>query len=372
MNKTKEFVRKILRIINKDLEVYAVDFFYLRKLNRKPPELMWRSAQPGPYARLDAGGICVNDKLYVFGGFDQHVRVYSVVNVFDFKKGKWVEQFDMPANMAQSHLGIASDRKRYIYEISGQLGDQCHPPTPECFVLDTEHNTWQPLPPLPEPRYAATVQLWRGRLHVIGGSKADRNTPSTDHWSIAVVDGKATEDQWRREPPIPRGGPHRASAVADDRLFVFGGQEGDYIAIPGDPNYSCTGDLTNEIVHADTYMLPHGEEQWQQMADMPIKVSHTEFATVEIGPFVVILGGMDNKDPDTKVVTLTDAIQVYDTINDSWTIAGHLPYCIKSTIANHFNGWLYMTTGQKDKGINNPLAGDYDRRMWRAKFSLSL
>lgn len=58
-------------------------------------------------------------------------------------------------------------------------------------------------------RYAPATQLWRGRLHVMGGSKENRHTPSVDHWSIAVKDGKALEKKWRKEVPIPRGGPHR-------------------------------------------------------------------------------------------------------------------------------------------------------------------
>lgn len=58
-------------------------------------------------------------------------------------------------------------------------------------------------------RYAPATQLWRGRLHVMGGSKENRHTPGVDHWSIAVKDGKALEKKWRKEVPIPRGGPHR-------------------------------------------------------------------------------------------------------------------------------------------------------------------
>lgn len=58
-------------------------------------------------------------------------------------------------------------------------------------------------------RYAPATQLWRGRLHVMGGSKENRHTPGLEHWSIAVKDGKALETEWRTEIPIPRGGPHR-------------------------------------------------------------------------------------------------------------------------------------------------------------------
>jgi hypothetical protein len=71
-------------------------------------------------------------------------------------------------------------------------------------------------------RYAPATQLWRGRLHVMGGSKENRHTPGLDHWSLAVKDGKALEKQWRTEIPIPRGGPHRWAYYSDSCSFVSG------------------------------------------------------------------------------------------------------------------------------------------------------
>lgn len=58
----------------------------------------------------------------------------------------------MPKEMANSHLGMATDG-RYIYAISGQRGPQCRGPTAQTFVLDTETKKWNSLPPLPAPRY---------------------------------------------------------------------------------------------------------------------------------------------------------------------------------------------------------------------------
>lgn len=43
----------------------------------------------------------------------------------------------MPKEMANSHLGMATDG-RYIYAISGQYGPQCRGSIARCFVLDTE------------------------------------------------------------------------------------------------------------------------------------------------------------------------------------------------------------------------------------------
>ncbi|KAL6139461.1 hypothetical protein ACLB2K_057765 [Fragaria x ananassa] len=165
--------------------------------------------------------------------------VHSHVDIFNFSDNTWGGRFDMPKEMGHSHLGVTSDG-RYIYVISGQYGPQCRGPTARSFVLDTETKKWSSIPPLPSPRYAPATQLWRGRLHVMGGSKENRHTPGVEHWSIAVKDGKALEEKWRKEVPIPRGGPHRAAVVINDRLFVIGGQEGDFMAKPGSPIFKCS------------------------------------------------------------------------------------------------------------------------------------
>jgi hypothetical protein len=72
-------------------------------------------------------------------------------------------------------------------------------------------------------RYAPATQLWRGRLHVMGGSKENRHTPGIEHWSLAVKDGNALEKEWRTEIPIPRGGPHRSVCclMLHERIMII-------------------------------------------------------------------------------------------------------------------------------------------------------
>uniref|UniRef100_A0A0E0F9V6 Uncharacterized protein n=1 Tax=Oryza meridionalis TaxID=40149 RepID=A0A0E0F9V6_9ORYZ len=130
-------------------------------------------------------------------------QVHSHVDIYNFSDNTWGGRFDMPKEMAHSHLGMVKNG-RYVY-----VSPQCRGPTAGHFVLDTETKEWHDLPPLPVPRYALATQLWRGRLHVMGGSKEDRHEPGLEHWSIAVKDGKALENEWS-EIPIPRGGPHRS------------------------------------------------------------------------------------------------------------------------------------------------------------------
>jgi hypothetical protein len=78
--------------------------------------------------------------------------VHSHVDIYNFSDNTWGGRFDMPKDMAHSHLGMVTDG-RFIYVVTGQYGPQCRGPTARNFVLDTETKEWNDLPPLPVPRY---------------------------------------------------------------------------------------------------------------------------------------------------------------------------------------------------------------------------
>jgi hypothetical protein len=350
-------VKKVLRFLPLGLE----EQIQFNRLGRKPPDLMWKACTRCPIKRTEPGGKKIGHQYYVIGGYHTLDCVLSVVDVFDLNRRQWTDRIAMPDNMPQTHLGVAGDDSRYIYMVAGQLGTQCHPCVADCFVLDTEKRTWGKLPPLPEPRYSPTVQLWQGRLHALSGSKPDRCTPACDHWSLAVDKGKALEDRWREEVPVPRGGPHRGSAVFGDRLYVFGGEEGDVKPVAGDPKYTCDWSTPLEITCCDSFMLEYGTQHWKLMSPMPEGRAHTEYSVVKIGQYAVVVGGIEER------YKYSDLIQVYDTQTDRWRPAGRLPYVMKTAAVYH-DGWLYLVTGQRGTTITDPRPGEVLNSVWRAKF----
>nr|GLL16475.1 kelch repeat-containing protein At3g27220-like [Ipomoea trifida] len=329
--------------------------------------LDWEQMPSAPVPRLDGYSIQIKNKLYVFSGYGTIDHVHSHVDVYDFLNNTWVEKIDTPPDMAHSHLGIASDG-RYVYIVSGQYGPQCRGPVTHAFVLDTKTKKWETFPPLPAPRYAPATQLWRGRLHVMGGSKENRHTPGLEHWSIAVKNGKALEKEWRSEIPIPRGGPHRACVVVDDRLYVIGGQEGDFMAKPGSPIFKCS--RRNEVVYGDVYMLDN-KMKWKVLPPMPKQDSHIECSWVLVNNSIVIMGGTTEKHPFTKRMMLVGEVFQFNLNTLKWSVIGRLPYRVKTTQAAFWNGWLYFTSGQRDRGPDNPQPRQVVGEMWRTKLELS-
>lgn len=330
------------------------------------PQLKWEEMAEAPVPRLDGAAIQIKDFLYVFAGYGTIDYVHTHVDIYSFANNTWHGRFDMPKEMAHSHLGMVTDG-RYIYVVTGQFGPQCRGPTARNFVLDTETKEWQDLPPLPVPRYAPATQLWRGRLHVMGGSKEDRYEPALDHWSLAVKNGKALDKEWKSEIPIPRGGPHRACVVVNDQLLAIGGQEGDFMAKPGSPIFKCA--RRNEVVYSNVYMLDGGLK-WKELPPMPKPDSHIEFAWSIVNNSIIIIGGTTEKHPATKKMVLVGEVFRFNLDKLEWSVIGRMPFRIKTTLVGFWNGWLYFTSGQRDKGPDDPSPKKVVGSMWRTKLSL--
>ncbi|KAF3789757.1 Kelch repeat-containing protein [Nymphaea thermarum] len=327
------------------------------------PTLEWEEMAEAPVPRLDGSAVQINDRLYVISGYGSIDHVHSHVDIYNFPNNTWEERIDTPKLMANSHLGVATDG-RYIYIISGQYGPQCRGPTTNSFVLDTVTKQWDEFPPLPLPRYAPATQVWRGRLHVMGGSKENRHTPGTEHWSIAVKDGKPLDKEWRSEVPIPRGGPHRSCIVVDDRLVVIGGQEGDFQAKPGSPIFKCS--RRHEVVYGDVYVTEDGKK-WTQWPPMPKPDSHIEFAWILRNNSIVIVGGTTEKHPVTKKMMLVGEVFRLRLDTLEWSVIGRMPFRDKTVLVGYWNGWLYFNSGQRDRGPDDPSPKLVIGSTWRTK-----
>ena len=330
------------------------------RLRRTPPQLAWEPCAPCPNRRTEPAAAKAGHRFLVMGGYQEIDHVLSVVDVFDLDRGSWTQQIEMPAGVPQTHAAIVCDEGRFLYLAGGQLGPQCSPAVADCFVLDASTWEWGRLPSLPEPRYGPTAQVWNGRLHVISGAKPDRWTSACDHWSIAVAGGQALERDWREEVPSPKGGPHRASAILGDTLYLLGGQDGDVKPIAANPEGVCDWNTPLETVYADSFMMKPGADRWEPVSPIPTACTHTE-SVVTIDHYAVLTGGNEARN------RLCELIQVYDSQTNRWRIAGRLPHCMKTTAVYH-DGWLYAIAGQRSASRHARQPAEVLNSVWRVPF----
>ena len=221
-------------------------------------KLTWERMEDALIERVEPACVQLDDQLYNLAGYRTLDEVAQDIEVLNLRTGTWSDPIPLPDYIPQTHQGVVAENHRYIYHTAGQLGVQCSHAVDQCYGLDTHTHQWSTLPRLPEIRYAAAARLWNGRLHVVGGSKEDRVTPATEHWSLAVKNGQAVDNNWREEAPLPRGGPHRCSAIVDNQLFILGGQEGDRPRVPGDPRCTCDWTYKMENFYSGQLRLESG------------------------------------------------------------------------------------------------------------------
>ena len=331
-----------------------------RRLGRRHPELIWKSCPPCPVAFTEGHGARIGERLFLFGGYHSLDQVLSLISIFDLKARKWIGQLSIPGDVPQTHAGVATDEQRFVYFVAGQVGPQCSPPVADCYVYDTQTNTWSELPALPLPRYSPAVQLCRGRLHAIGGGDVDRWTAVCNHWSIGVENGRATEKSWREEVPSPRGGPHRASSCFNGTIFLLGGQEGDVRAHAHDRGYMCDFETPLETLYADSFALKAGATEWTRIPPMPVAQTHSEGRLV-IDHYAIVCGGNARRDQ------LSDLVQVFDMEANRWRVAGRLPWHMK-TFSAYYNGSLYLFAGQRSLSREDLHPYHVSNSVWRARF----
>ncbi|WP_136656799.1 glycosyltransferase [Nitratireductor sp. XY-223] len=190
------------------------------------------------------------------------------------------------------------------------------------------------------------MQLWKGRLHFVGGAEKDRWTPCADHWSIAIENGRAAEEDWRTETPIPVPGMHRGSVLLNDSLYVIGGQQGDFVAIAGDPEFTCTGETREDYI-GECFRLDTPTGEWVRIADLPVAASHVDFSVLSHDGKILVVGGQIYKHPEEFYLRLTDAVQQFDPETGNWSIFGTLPYRLKIPCAGIRDDRLICVGGQR-------------------------
>jgi hypothetical protein len=54
----------------------------------------------------------------------------------------------------------------------------------------------------------------------------------------------------------------------------------------------------------------------------------------------------------------------------TWSVIGRMPFRIKTALAGYWEGWLYFTSGQRDRGPDNPAPKKVVGSMWRTRLHL--
>lgn len=158
----------------------------------------WNPVEGLSVPRDDFATAVVDDEIWAMGGMtgDRGTRLTSI-EVLDTRTGRWrTSDVQLPTGLASFEAVAVGPR---IWAFGGFDADSV--PTDFAAVLDTRTGRWRDLPPLPHARYAHTVTLHRGKVHVIGGRGPDGPVGAVDvfdpvrrTWSTSDVPMPAARD----------------------------------------------------------------------------------------------------------------------------------------------------------------------------------
>jgi N-acetylneuraminic acid mutarotase len=209
----------------------------------------YKAFLPGP--RSDLGlAAATNGKLYAAGGvvFDRGVAFVSLREVYEYDPATniWTEKASMPSARHGHGLVLAPNGR--LYAVGGHFKylEQPQETLAEVVEYNPFSNTWTQKTPMPTAReYLGAALAANGKLYAVGGfniaavsaggcggvcGTVEEYDPTTNVWTAATtVSG------------LP-GLYHPATAVADGRLYVFGGEARD--GVPRTNVYEVTPGTT--------------------------------------------------------------------------------------------------------------------------------
>ena len=291
----------------------------------------WAVKAEFPRERHEARGATIDGKVWVFGGYYSNAELATQqIDYYDIAADKWTTLKNY-GPMPHTHSSVVVDGTA-IYFVGGLYGNfPGDTTTNKVWKFETTTQAWsQPLPDLPEALSTGGASIINGKLHYIGGSKADRITDSGRH---LVLDLSNPSAGWQDLPPLPNARTHFSTATLDNKIYILGGQH-EHELHPGQL--------------ADVHRYDPATNQWTKLADLPTPKSHAENATFVLDGRIYMAGGQVGRFDGT------DEVVAYDPVRNQWSQVGKLPAKHASGFVQHSGNKIIVLSGNRGTSTPRP------------------
>ncbi|MEX0291407.1 MAG: malectin domain-containing carbohydrate-binding protein [Flavobacteriaceae bacterium] len=285
-----------------------------------PGSCEWNSLSSSSHERLEAQSAKVNDKMYVFAGFEHGLKISNATEVYDPATDSWTDGAPMP--LAVTHQGIAVAGND-IWILAGFVGDHPGTATNRVQIYNTVTDSWRDGPDLPNSRGSGAATFNDGKIHFFGGLMPDRTTDVGEHF---ILDLSNINSGWQAAAPMPNPRNHLSAASVNGIVYAIGGQYG-----------HDSGVLDVNLLHAYNPQT----NSWTEMANLPSDRSHFEPGTLVHNERILIVGGRDG-------FLFYDDILEYDPASNSWAEVCKLSKRLLAPAAKVIGDKLIVANGGVD------------------------
>jgi len=224
---------------------------------------------------------------------------------------------------------------------------------------------WGTRSDLLEANSEMSVAELNGKIYVLGGYPSSRNSVTT----VQIYD--SATDTWSLGTPLPQALNHSMAASSGGKIFLIGGQPsagggGPFVNTVYEYDPATTAwtsknpmptarsggavAVINGLIYVAGGRPPRGndfavynpaEDEWTTLPDMPTQRNH--LAVDGIGEKVYVAGGRFGSGFSSE---LTNILEVYDTISNSWTTQAPMPTIRSGCNGITANGCFYVFGGE--------------------------
>jgi len=262
-------------------------------------------------------GVTVANAAVALGGNAQAARTTNSgadgsYTFADVPPGTYTLAVTPPTGFAIGAAGTAS------VTVAG--GAQATAPAIVLNRVTVDPGEWGLRAPLLEPNSELAFAESNGKLYLLGGYPASRQTART----VQVYD--VASDRWELGPPLPQPNNHGMAASVNGKIYLIGGSTSD----------------ASEGPYVDTvYELDPATGQWVEKARMPTARS-AGVAIVHDGK-IYVAGGRPPRGSD---------FAVYDPAADRWEVLPNLPTQRNHITGAAINGRIHVVGGRLGHGLS--------------------
>jgi len=191
-----------------------------------------------------------------------------------------------------------------------------------------EENSWAAKEPLPLP--SRCIVGVEGKIYAIGGAGDFANVSYSYN---AVLEYDPALDTWTAKKPMQTAIGRVATAVYQDRIYVFGESDG-----------------LNQVYDP-------AADMWEDRASMP--TLRTQFDANVVNGKIYLIGGHVGDEGSATTVN-----EVYDPANDSWTTKAAMPIGVYSYASAVVDNKIYFMGGSGPDPPNLNQIYDVDTDTW--------
>ncbi len=262
----------------------------------------WKTISHSYAHRAEGTLIEYKGEVFMFNGFTNGLQIEKKIEKYNYQANKWTligNTFSSDKEpTAVTHNGAILDGDD-VWLIGGRIGPHPGKVSNQVWIYNIATKKMRQGPTLPATFGGGGAALVNGKIHVIGGFDAQARCDVATHWVYDLTKPNLGWQNYTNRSPMPLARNHFGTTTFSGKIYVIGGQHG---------HDTCAKLAKTAVDVKYVHAYDTNTDTWERLADLPIKLSHTEPSTFVYKGRIYTVGAQ----------LFSDKVLSYDLAGNKW------------------------------------------------------